>query len=373
VVPGTTGPTRHAERSNFELEPNMNTNREASTWKRELLLAAALFAAVAVLDAQPPAPVRNDLPQPYRTTRDWGELPAGMKWPAVTAVEPAPDGSIYVVARCFENSCAGRSEPPILKYNRDGKLLATFGQNMFVFPHGATVDREGNLWVTDARGGNGKGHQVFKFSPTGKVVMTLGKAGVAGAGPDLFDQPTDVVIAPNGDIFVTDSHRTTNGPPSRNNRVVKFTREGTFVKEWGRKGSGPGELSEPHTIAMDSRGRLFVGDRENNRIQIFDQDGRLLDEWRQFGRPSGIFITRDDTIYVADSESGPDTGANELPGIRKGIRIGSARDGRVTAFIEDMESTRAEHSGAEGVGVDAGGNVYGAVVRRQMLERHVPR
>jgi DNA-binding beta-propeller fold protein YncE len=132
----------------------------------------------------------------------------------------------------------------------------------------------------------------------------------------------------------------------------------------------PGEMSEPHTIAMDSQGRLFVGDRENNRIQIFDQNGRYLAEWRQFGRPSGIFITRDDTIYVADSESGPDTGAHELTGIRKGIRIGSAKTGEVTAFIEDMESTRADHSGAEGVGVDAFGNVYGAVVRRQMLERH---
>ena len=143
------------------------------------------------------------------------------------------------------------------------------------------------------------------------------------------------------------------------------------MKEWGRKGSGPGELSEPHTIAMDSRGRLFVGDRENNRIQIFDQDGAYITEWRQFGRPSGISIAADDTIYVADSESGPDTGANELPGIRKGIRIGSARDGSVSAFIEDMESTTPDHSGAEGVGVDARGNVYGAVVRRQMLERHV--
>jgi hypothetical protein len=97
----------------------------------------------------------------------------------------------------------------------------------------------------------------------------------------------------------------------------------------------------------------------------------VLDEWRQFGRPSGIYITRDDTIYVADSESGPDTGANELTGILKGIRIGSARDGKVFAFIEDMESTTPDHSGAEGLGVDAQGNVYGAVVRRQMLERHV--
>ena len=331
-----------------------------------VILLASLLAIGAGVRAQLSTAPRNDLPQPYRTTRDWGALPPGMTWPAVTAIEPAPDGIIYVVERCFENSCAGRSEPPILKYDASGRLLQSWGQGMFVFPHGATVDRQGNLWVTDARGADGKGHQVFKFSPEGKVLMTLGKAGVSGSGPDLFDQPTDVVVAPNGDIFVTDSHR--NGT---NNRVVRFTSTGRFVKEWGRKGTDRGELSEPHTIAMDSRGRLFVGDRENNRIQVFDQDGKLLASWMQFGRPSGIYITRDDTMYVADSESGPDTGAREIRGIKKGIRIGSARDGIVTAFIEDMESTVHDHSGAEGVGVDAQGNVYGAVVRRRMLERHV--
>ena len=330
-----------------------------------LVLAAVVSLTASALEQRADAP-RNDLPQPYRTTRDWGQLPAGVKWAAVTAIEPAPDGSIYVVHRCFANSCAGRNEAPILKYDANGKLLASWGQGMFVFPHGGTVDRDGNLWITDARGENGQGHQVFKFSPQGKVLMTLGKAGVSGSTPDLFDQPTDVVVAPNGDLFVTDSHR--NG---KNNRVIKFTKEGKYLKEWGKKGPGRGEMSEPHTIAMDSRGRLFVGDRENNRIVIFDQDGKYLDEWRQFGRPSGISITRDDTIYVADSESGPDTGAHELTGIKKGIRIGSARDGKVVAFIEDSESTTPDHSGAEGVGVDAQGNVYGGVVRRQMLERHV--
>jgi sugar lactone lactonase YvrE len=329
-----------------------------------LTLAVVTLASGAV--AQRTDAPRNDLPQPYRTTRDWGQLPPGVKWAAVTAIEPAPDGTIYVIHRCFANSCAGRSETPILKYDAAGKLLTSWGAEMFIFPHGATVDRDGNLWLTDARGENGKGHQVFKFSPDGKVLMTLGRAGVSGSGPELFDQPTDVLVAPSGDIFVTDSHR--NG---KNNRVVRFTKDGKFVKEWGRKGSGRGELSEPHTIAMDSRGRLFVGDRENNRIQIFDQDGGYIAEWRQFGRPSGIAIAKDDTIYVADSESGPDTGAHELPGIRKGIRIGSAKDGSVTAFIEDMEPTAPDHSGAEGVGVDAQGNVYGGVVRRQMLERHV--
>jgi DNA-binding beta-propeller fold protein YncE len=328
-----------------------------------LLVALALAAPAQVQRSDQP---RSDLPQPYRTTRDWGQLPGGMKWAAVTAVEQGADGSIYVIHRCFANSCAGRSEPPILKFDPSGKLLASWGSGMFVFPHGSTIDVDGNLWVTDARGENGKGHQVFKFDPNGKVLMTLGKAGVSGSGRDLFDQPTDVVVAPNGDIFVTDSHR-----GGKNNRVVKFTKDGRFVTEWGRKGSGRGELSEPHTIAMDSRGRLFVGDRENNRIEIFDQEGRYLDEWRQFGRPSGIAIAKDDTIYVADSESGPDSGAHELPGIRKGIRIGSARNGTVVAFIEDMESTAPDHSGAEGVGVDARGNVYGAVVRRQMLERHI--
>ena len=143
--------------------------------------------------------------------------------------------------------------------------------------------------------------------------MTLGKPGVSGSGPSLLNQPTDVVVAPNGDIFITDSHR-----KGKNNRVVRFTKQGTFVKEWGGKGTGPGQLSEPHTIAIDSRGRLFVGDRENNRIQIFDQDGKFLDEWRQFGRPSGIAITRDDVIYVADSESADETPARTNSQVSKG-------------------------------------------------------
>lgn len=323
-------------------------------------IVVALPAALAL--AQSDQPPRNDLPQPYRTVRDWAQLPQSLKWAAVTGVEPAPDGSVYVIHRCFGNSCAGRTEPPILKFDKSGKLIKSWGEGMFVFPHGSCLDSEGNLWVTDANGTDGRGHQVFKFSPDGKLLMTLGKAGVAGEGPDVFNQPTDVVVAPNGEIFVADGHRETG-----NNRIVKFSKDGKFIKTWGHKGTGPGEFHEPHTIAMDSQGRLFVGDRVNNRIQIFDQDGKFLAEWKQFGRPSGIYITRDDTIYVADSESwGPDQ-----PGIKKGIRVGNARTGQLTAFIEDLESTTDDHSGAEGVGVDAGGNVYGAVVRRQMLEKHI--
>ncbi len=328
--------------------------------KLTLLLAATAAFAFSQTDVQP----INDLPNPFRTVRDWAHPPNGAPWAAVTAVEVAPDGNIYVIHRCHDNSCAGRPEPPILKFDASGKLLKAWGEGMFVFPHGATVDPQGNLWVTDEQMKDGKGMQVFKFNPEGKVLMTLGKPGVASADPGMFDEPTDVAIAPNGDIFVSEGH---SGPRHGNDRISKFSKDGKFIKAWGKRGAGNDEFNAPHTLAFDSQRRLFVGDRNNNRIQIFDQDGRYLDTWRQWARPSGIFIAKDDTMYVADSES---WGKDE-PGWKKGIRIGSAKTGKVNFFIEDMESTTEEHSGAEGVGVDAQGNVYGAVVRRQMLEKHI--
>ena len=335
----------------------MATTSARTRRSRAVPIVAAILVAGATIAAQP---------NPYRRVTDWAQLPAGMKWAAVIGAEPGPDGNIYVVHRCFQNSCAGRTEPAILKFDPSGKLLKSWGEGMFVFPHGFFIDREGNVWVSDARAAGGKGHQVFKFSPDGKLLMTLGQAGVAGTGPGTFDTPTDIVTAPNGDIFVTEGHVDGNTVVG-NNRVVKLSKDGKFIKALGKPGSGPGEFNAPHTIAIDSRGRLLVGDRNNNRIQILDQNGTFIDQWKQFSRPSGIYITKDDTIYVADSESwGPDN-----PGFRKGIGIGSAKDGSVKYFIEDVESTTVEHSGAEGVGVDAQGNVYGAVVRRQMLEKFV--
>jgi hypothetical protein len=305
----------------------------------------------------------NALPNPYRRDANWAKLPGGLKWGAVIGAEPGPDGSIYVVHRCFENSCAGRPEPPIFKFDPSGRVLKSWGVGTFIFPHGLHVDAQGNIWVSDAQGKDGKGHQVFKYDSTGKLLMTIGTAGVEGDGTqNRLHQPTAIVTTPDGDLFITEGH-TIGGTV---NRVSKWSKDGRFIKAWGKTGSAPGELNVPHTIALDSRGRLFVGDRANNRIQIFDQSGTFIDEWTQFGRPSGIAITKDDTIYVADSESwGPDE-----PGWKKGIRIGSARDGSVKYFIEDIESTTDEHSGAEGVGVDREGHVYGAVVRRMMLERH---
>jgi len=308
-------------------------------------------------------PPNDELPNPYKTLRDWAELPKGMTWPAITGVLEGSDGRLYVLGRCHENSCAGRTEPSVLIYDQNGKLLNSWGAGMFQFPHGFWMDKDDNVYITDAQTDGTKGNQAFKFSKDGKLLLTIGKGGKPVDANDSFDQPASILVAPNGDIFVGEGHSPTYGK----SRIVKFDKDGKFIKVIMKKGRMPGELMGPHNMAIDSQGRIFIADRGNNRIVIMDQEGKYLDEWRQFGRPSGMFIAKDDTLYVADSES---WGQDE-PGWKKGIRIGSAKTGLVKAFIVDQETTTEEHSGAEGVGVDAAGNVYGAVVRRQMLEKHI--
>jgi sugar lactone lactonase YvrE len=311
------------------------------------------------------APPANTPPNPYRTVAGWAKMPDGRSWGATSAVEVARDGrSIWVAERCGANTCAGSSLPAVLRFDPAGQLTTSFGAGMFVFPHGIHVDLRGNVWVTDARGRDGKGHQVFKFSPDGKLLLVLGKAGVTGDGPDEFNQPSDVAVATNGDVFVADGH-----DESSNARIVKFSKDGKFIKAWGKRGTAPGEFDTPHGLAFDSRGRLFVADRGNNRIQIFDRDGRYLEEWKQFSRPSGIYIDKNDVLYVADSESNSKTN----PGWKRGIRIGGAKEGKVTAFIPDPEPDpeKVITSAAEGVAADAEGNVYGAEVGARALKKYV--
>ena len=286
---------------------------------------------------------------------------------STSAVDLDRNGNIWVAERCGANSCAGKDGvAPVLQFDSSGKLLRSFGEGRFVFPHHLLIDRDGDVWVTDGQGRDGKGHQVTKFDPAGKVLMTLGKAGVAGAGEDTFNQPSAVAIAPNGDIFVADGHG-----GNTNARIVKFDKNGKFLKTWGKKGTAPGEFDTPHALAFDSQGRLFVGDRANNRIQIFDQDGKFLAEWTQFGRPSGMYI-RNDVLYVSDSESREREGYGHHPGWKRGIRVGSAKDGTVTAFIPDTYAAPEDSatSGSEGVAVDAAGNIYGAEVKQTGIKKY---
>jgi hypothetical protein len=252
----------------------------------------------------------NSLPNPYRSIDNWAKMPDGRIWGSTSAVDIDPDGT--------------------------------------------------SVWVAERCGAQG----FIKFSPDGRLLMTLGKAGVAGSGPDAFNAPSSVFVAPNGNIFVGDGHG-----GDTNARIMKFSPDGKLIKTWGKQGSAPGDIDIPHALAMDSQGRLFVGDRNNNRIQIFDQDGNFIAEWKQFSHPSGVFIDRNDTIYVADSES--ESVRNSNPGWRRGIRVGSARTGEVTALIPDPVEKITGTSAAEGVAADRNGNIFGAEVGPKRLMKYV--
>jgi DNA-binding beta-propeller fold protein YncE len=338
---------------------------------RRFLLALCLLLLASSVLAQP-------YPNPFRSVADWATLPDGRTWGAVGDLDVDPDGvHLWAVVRCiataperFGDECVDSTLDSILKFDANGNVVESFGGGMFIWPHGIDVDADGNVWVTDAVGdnripeGDGRGHQVVKFSPTGRVLMVLGTPGESGSDSNHFTSPADVVIGDEGAIFVADGHGATG-----NNRVIKFDRDGNFIKAWGKTGYAPGEFRVLHTIAIDQRGRVFVGDRSNNRIQLFTQDGEFINQWTQFGRPSGIFFDQHDNIYVADSES--DDVQN--PGWEMGIRIGDANLGWIYYFVQlpDGDPRDTAGNGAEFVAVDAAGNMYGGEPSPRRLQKYV--
>jgi sugar lactone lactonase YvrE len=353
-----------------------------STHRAVVTAALALMLIAATATGQANMTPVNSLPNPYKTIEGWAKMPEGRTWGSTSAVAIDGDGkSIWVAERCGANACAGSTLDPVLEFDASGNLVAHFGAGLIESPHGIFVDRDHNVWVVDCsctlgggrRGGAPpapapegppKGHQIFKFSSDGKLLMTVGKPGGARE-PDYFWQPNAIYVMPSGEFFVSEGHSSAEGASAS---VLKFSKDGKLIKRWGTKGNGPDDLDQPHTLAMDSRGRLFVGDRGNNRIKIFDQDGKLLDTWYQFSRPSGIFIDAQDNIYVADSESG--SVARQRTDWKRGIRIGSAKDGSVKYFIPDPAQNPTNTSAAEGVAVDAAGHIYGAEVGPRALKRY---
>ncbi len=318
-------------------------------------------------------------PAPVVST-NWGELPAGREWGSTAGIDIDPhDGHIWGYERCGASSfgggvpinCDNNPVDPIFKFDRHtGEVLANFGGGIMVTPHGIHVDADGNVWVTDFVGNaeQTKGHQVHKFSPDGELLMSLGTAGKAGKGPDQFNQPNDVITGPDGSIYVADGHSgqgmttrqaleegITSGATAR---ILKFTADGEFVKSWGGLGFRHGEFRTPHALAFDSKGRLWVADRGNHRIELFDQDGNYLESRYLYGRISGLFITADDMVYAIDSESHPLNHSNW----RNGVRIGHADEDRIVGFIPPFEREDRLYQGTagEGVAVDAEGNVYAA-------------
>ena len=294
----------------------------------------------------------------HRMLEDWGQLPEGVRWGAVIGIIPDGEGGAWI---------HHRSDPPIIKLDASGHVVKSFGDGMFVMAHGFCMDHDGNLWAGDSGSffdnpaTQGRGYQFFKFSQDGELLLTLGQAGVSRAGPDTFISPTACAVAANGDIMIADGHFPRPSTSQQDgDRILRFTKDGKLVDSWGHKGSGPGEFSGPHALAFDSQGRLFVADRSNDRLQIFGAEMQFVAEWKQFGWPSGVAITKDDTLYVADSESGKMiVGAVHNPGWRNGVRIGSATDGSVRAYIDGTDP--------EGMGVDELGNVFAGLTRAPRL------
>jgi NHL repeat len=301
----------------------------------------------------------NAAPNPYKMQDNWLQLPEGRKLGAAIKVQvDHSDGkSIWVFDRCGGNACDKSTLAPIMKFDANGKFVQAIGANLFVQPHGLYVDKEGNVYAADNGILNGKGAIVVKFSPTGQVLMTLGKPGMPGNAEGYLRGASSVVVAPNGDIVVGDGHG--NGT---NDRVVKFDKTGKQIATWGKHGKGQGEFDQLHGIAMDSQGRIFVADRGNSRIQVFDSNGKFIAEWKQFGRPSDVAIDKNDVIYVTDDQSD----ATRNPGFKNGIRIGSAKDGSVTSFIQ---TPNAEIATPEGVGFDDAGNVFGGWTGKMAVRR----
>ena len=352
------GLTQGSETSSRVSNTDSNNRR---TTRATILALLALVTSSQLTLAQPDITPQNDAPNPYVTIEGWATLPAPRQWGSTGGVDMDPDGThIWVAERCGGNSCAGVNLDPVLKFDSTGSLVASFGANMMIQPHGLHVDRESNVWVTDSQGPDGldpnregKGHVVLKFSPEGKLLMTLGAPGVGIAGRNTLDQPCDVVTAPDGTIYVADGHsgQLAGSGPHTTARVVKFAADGTYLTEWGSHGREDGQFRTPHAIDLDSQGRVIVADRGNDRLQMFEPDGTFVRSYYQYSRPSGVHIADDDTIYVADSAS---SRGGQHPGWQYGIRIGNLRDGSLTTFING--------SNPEGVTVAADGAIYGAVV-----------
>lgn len=271
----------------------------------------------------------------YEEAINWAQLPAGTTWQDMMSVDIDTKGDIYVLQR---------TPSKVMVFNAAGKYLRSWGDGLFPGAHGLRVDKQNNVWTTDR-----KLHVVRKFTRSGELLMTLGTAGVPGDNESKvsLNGPADMVIGPNGDIFVADGE-------SSNTRIVKYSKDGTFLKSWGSKGTEPGQLQTPHSIVMDARGRLLVANRGNKRVEIFDQEGTYLGQITNVGTPYGLFLTRDGILYVSDAakEGG-------------GLTVLDMQSGKILAELTGF-------FGPHMLTVDRKGAIYLALVKGKALRKFVP-
>jgi DNA-binding beta-propeller fold protein YncE len=357
----------------------------------ELIVISVAVPGTGALAQQRGGTVQTDKVQPvnsganpYRVIRDWASLSVEARpWGGSNGVAIDRDGkSVWATDRCSPGTtpgCLGTQANPVHHFDESGKEIRSFGGGIFVWPHGIHVDREGNVWVTDARapsaddlknfpGEDKKGSVVIKFSPEGKILMSLGKPGVRGNPPEALTEPTAVVTDPgNGDVYVAESH-TDVADPNLVARISVFDKTGKFLRVIGKTGTGLGEFRTPHALAFDSKGQLVVADRHNHRIQVLTKTGKFVLEYDDFGRISGLAVDKNDVLYTADSESTEKV----HPGWQRGIRVGSLKDGKVTTFIPPHPTPNSPDGAmGEGIAIDAAGNIYTAEATLRGVTKYV--
>jgi DNA-binding beta-propeller fold protein YncE len=293
--------------------------------------------SLAVVCGISPVAVAADYPaMQYNADAEWPTLPPGWNFGETVGVAVDGKGHVYVFHR---------GKNPIMEFSPDGRLVRSWGEGMFIRAHSIRVDPEGNIWTVD-----NDTHQVLKMDPSGRVRMVLGRYGTSGETDELFNQPTDVGFGPNGEIYVTDGYG--------NSRVVKFSKQGRYVTAWGKPGTGEGEFDAPHAVVVDQQGRVYVGDRENYRVQIFDADGKFLTQWKHVGSPWGLDLQPDGTLFMSD-------GHNE-----RILKLNL--DGKVLGTFGRKGRMPGELGYPHHIGVDSDGNVFAAEIKNQRVQRFSP-
>jgi len=322
-----------------------------------LMVAHSLFGGAVWAQALTPtgAP-RVNLAIGYQVDPQWPQKPSEVKWGDCPGVFVDAKDRVWLFTR---------AEPPVQVYDRSGKLVRSWGQGLVKSAHFMRIDSQGNVWLADVAD-----HVVMQFTPEGKLLRMLGTKGEPGCDATHFDKPTDMAITPAGDVFVSDGYG--------NTRIAHFDRNGKFVKQWGKPGIGPGEFSLPHSIVVDSKGRLYVADRSNVRVQVFDADGKFLDEWRNLVVPWGLWISPDDEIWVCGSSPMQWRPEDELLGCppKDQVFMKFSPSGKLLQLWtvpkgEDGKERPGELNWVHAIALDSQGNIYAGDIKGQRIQRFV--
>jgi DNA-binding beta-propeller fold protein YncE len=303
--------------------------------RHRLILLAALTI---LLPADPSVTAEPDWPRlPHSLVPDWPALPDGWNLGETAGVAVDARDSVYVFHR---------GPHPLLQFTSEGKFVRSLLEGLITSAHGVRVDPEGNIWVVDV-----KGHSVLKLSAAGRVKMVLGRRDNPGTDEAHFNQPTDIAFASNGDFYVTDGYG--------NSRVLRFSRDGALLSQWGKKGTGEGEFNLPHSIIVDKEGLVYVADRENNRIQVFSPEGRFLRQWTGLGSPWGLAVNAAQEIFMADG--------------RNNRVLKLSRDGKVLGVLGAPGRAPGQFAFAHHLAVSSRGEIYVSEILNWRVQKFVLR